>query len=76
MDYTTDEEVAIMVNISLEKLYKKVQTNLMNARIERTLIISKQKWDSDTQTDDELVNQAETETLERILDWEEFSEVR
>tara|TARA_R110001606_G_scaffold337854_2_gene485944 strand:- start:173 stop:361 length:189 start_codon:yes stop_codon:yes gene_type:complete len=62
--------------MSLEKLYKKVQTNLMNARIERTLIINKQKWDSDTQTDDELFNQAETETLERILDWEEFSEVR
>jgi hypothetical protein len=48
----------------------------MNARIERTLIINKQKWDSDTQTDDELFNQAEMETLERILDWEEFSEVR
>ena len=32
--------------MSLEKLYKKVQTNLMNARIERTLIINKQnEWD-------------------------------
>ena len=44
--------------MSLKKLYKKLQTNLMNARIERTTY--QEVWNG----------------IERILDWEEFSEVR
>tara|TARA_R100001369_G_C3259726_1_gene157868 strand:- start:196 stop:420 length:225 start_codon:yes stop_codon:yes gene_type:complete len=74
MEYTTDEEVAIMVNISLKKLYKKLQTNLMNARMDRSKY--KEEWDRIENDPEDMRNESETETFERILDWEEFDAVR
>tara|TARA_R100000781_G_scaffold114152_2_gene84245 strand:+ start:1401 stop:1589 length:189 start_codon:yes stop_codon:yes gene_type:complete len=62
--------------MSVKKVYEQLEKNLMNARMERILITNKKKWDSDAQTDDELANEVEMETFERILDWEVFNEVR
>tara|TARA_R100001163_G_scaffold65806_1_gene65085 strand:- start:17327 stop:17515 length:189 start_codon:yes stop_codon:yes gene_type:complete len=62
--------------MSVKKVYEQLQKNLMNARMETILINNKKKWDCDTQTDDELANEVEVETFERILDWEVFNEVR
>ncbi len=62
--------------MSVKKVYEQLERNLMNARMERILIVNKKQWDSDIQTDDELVNEIEMETFERILDWEIFDEVR
>tara|TARA_Y100000592_G_C5474013_1_gene321155 strand:+ start:956 stop:1144 length:189 start_codon:yes stop_codon:yes gene_type:complete len=62
--------------MSVKKVYEQLERNLMNARMERILIVNKKQWDSDIQTDDELVNEIEMETFERILDWEVFDEVR
>jgi len=62
--------------MSVKKVYEQLEKNLMNARMERILIVNKKKWDSDIQTDDELANEIEMETFERILDWKVFDEVR
>ncbi|QBX32613.1 MAG: hypothetical protein GOVbin2604_65 [Gammaproteobacteria virus GOV_bin_2604] len=62
--------------MSVKKVYEQLERNLMNARMERILIVNKKQWDGDIQTDDELVNEIEMETFERILDWEVFDEVR
>lgn len=60
--------------MSLEKLYKKLQTNLMNARIERTTY--QEVWNGIENDPEDMRNESEIETFERILNWEEFSEVR
>ena len=62
--------------MSVKKVYEQLERNLMNARMERILIVNKKQWGGDIQTDDELVNEIEMETFERILDWEVFDEVR
>ena len=60
--------------MSLEKLYKKLQTNLMNARIERTTY--QEVWNGIENDPEDMRNESEIETFERILNWDEFSEVR
>ena len=60
--------------MSLEKLYKKLQTNLMNARMDRSM--HQEAWDGIENDPEDMRNESEIETFERILDWEEFSEVR
>lgn len=60
--------------MSLEKLHKKLQTNLMNARIERTTY--QEVWNGIENDPEDMRNESEIETFERILNWEEFSEVR
>ncbi len=62
--------------MSVKKVYEQLEKNLMNARMERILIANKKKWDSDIQTDDELANEIEMDTFERIFDWKVFDEVR
>tara|TARA_R110001592_G_scaffold83707_2_gene247961 strand:- start:3406 stop:3591 length:186 start_codon:yes stop_codon:yes gene_type:complete len=58
----------------IEKLYKKLETNLMNAKIER--VRYQKDWDDIENDPEDMRNESEIETFERILDWEEFSEVR
>ena len=60
--------------MSLEKLHKKLQTNLMNARIERTTY--QEVWNGIENDPEDMRNESEIETFERILNWDEFSEVR
>ena len=58
----------------IEKLYKILETNLMNAKIER--VRYQKDWDDIENDPEDMRNESEIETFERILDWEEFSEVR
>ena len=60
--------------MSLEKLYKKLQTNLMNARIERSM--HQEVWNGIENDPEDMRNESEIETFERILNWDEFNEVR
>jgi len=58
--------------MSVEKLYKKLQANLKNARIEN--LVHRDALDQDLKED--MLLKGEIETLERIVDWKEFNEVR
>ena len=58
----------------IEKLYKKLETNLMNAKIER--VRYQKDWDDIENDPEDMRNESEIETLDRILNWEEFNEVR
>ena len=46
----------------------------MNAKIER--VRYQKDWDGIENDPEDMRNESEIETFERILDWEEFSEVR
>ncbi len=57
------------INITeAEHLYKKLQTNLKNARIEN--LIHRDALDNDLKED--MLLRGEIETLERIVNWSEF----
>ena len=51
-----------------ENLYKKLQTNLKNARIEN--LIHRDSLDQDLK--DDMLLRGEIETLERFVNWREF----